>query len=146
MDESGSIQDNDFVKQKNFVADLANSFTNFGPNGMQMAVITYSTNADLDIRLNQYSNKNDFINAVKRIRHFSKEISVFHLDSFKFFFFARLQLQLLFQRVSKQFYFVSSIMTSYNKKMKQYTSLKSAVFDSLLLGISIAFFSRKEIK
>ena len=96
MDESGSIQDNDFVKQKNFVADLANSFTNFGPNGMQMAVITYSTNADLDIRLNQYSNKNDFINAVKRIRHFSKEILVFHLDSFKFFVFAKLQLQLLF--------------------------------------------------
>ena len=45
MDESGSIGDSDFVREKNFVTSLANGFTNFGPNGVQMGVITYSTDA-----------------------------------------------------------------------------------------------------
>ena len=72
MDESGSIQDGDFVRQKEFVIDLANGFTNFGPNGLQMAVISYSTDAHLDIKLNQFSNKMQFINAVRKIKQFSK--------------------------------------------------------------------------
>lgn len=72
MDESGSINDLDFVRQKDFVAALANGFTNFGPNGMQMAVISYSTDARLDIKLNRYSNKMQFINAVRNIKQFSK--------------------------------------------------------------------------
>ncbi|XP_078353361.1 uncharacterized protein LOC144638092 isoform X2 [Oculina patagonica] len=70
MDESGSIKDGDFVQQKDFIKSLANGFTNFGPNGMQMAVISYSTDANLDIKLNQYSNKMQFINAVRSIRQF----------------------------------------------------------------------------
>lgn len=72
MDESGSIKDGDFVQQKDFITALANGFTNFGPNGMQMAVISYSTDANLDIKLNQFSNKREFINAVRNIRQFSK--------------------------------------------------------------------------
>ena len=72
MDESGSINDPDFVRQKDFVAALANGFTNFGPNGMQMAVISYSTDARLDIKLNRYSKKMQFINAVRNIKQFSK--------------------------------------------------------------------------
>lgn len=70
MDESGSIKDKDFEEEKQFIKDLANGFTNFGPNGMQMAVISYSTNANLDIKLNQYSNKMQFINAVRKIKQF----------------------------------------------------------------------------
>lgn len=73
MDESGSIGDSDFVREKNFVTSLANGFTNFGPNGVQIGVITYSTDARLDIRLNQYSNKMDFINAVRRIRYAGRD-------------------------------------------------------------------------
>ena len=69
MDESGSIGDSEFVKEKNFVTNLANGFTNFGTNGVQMGVITYSTDAELDIKLKQYSNKMNFIDAVKRIRY-----------------------------------------------------------------------------
>lgn len=69
MDESGSIGGSEFVKEKNFVSNLANGFTNFGPNGVQMGVVTYSSDANLDIRLNQYSNKMNFINAVKRISY-----------------------------------------------------------------------------
>lgn len=72
MDESGSIKDPDFQKQKDFIIDLANGFTNFGPNGIQMAIISYSTNANLDIKLNQYSNKMQFISAVRKIKQFSK--------------------------------------------------------------------------
>lgn len=72
MDESGSMKDKDFAEEKQFVIDLANGFTNFGPNGMQMAVISYSTAAHLDIKLNQYSNKMQFINAVRKIKQFSK--------------------------------------------------------------------------
>ena len=72
MDESGSINNKDFEEEKQFIIDLANGFTNFGPNGMQMALISYSTNADLDIKLNQYPNKMQFINAVRKIKQFSK--------------------------------------------------------------------------
>ena len=74
MDESGSIKDKDFEEEKQFITDLANGFTNFGPNGMQMAVISYSTDANLDIKLNQYSNKKQFINAVRQIKQYSKWI------------------------------------------------------------------------
>lgn len=72
MDESGSMKKEDFEEEKQFITDLANGFTNFGSNGMQMAVISYSTYADLDIKLNQYSNKLQFINAVRKIKQYSK--------------------------------------------------------------------------
>lgn len=72
MDESGSIDAADFIREKNFIKNLADGFTNFGPNGMQMAVISYSTNAKLDIKLNQYSNKIHFVNAVNGISQYSK--------------------------------------------------------------------------
>lgn len=72
MDESGSINDDDFTKEQDFIVDLANGFTNFGPNGLQMGVISYSTDAYLDIKLNQFSNKMQFIKAVRQIKQFSK--------------------------------------------------------------------------
>ena len=68
MDESGSIDSEDFNREKNFVSALANGFSNFGPQGVQMAVITYSTGADLDIKLSQYSTKSSFMAAVKNIQ------------------------------------------------------------------------------
>ena len=68
MDESGSVNNEDFDREKNFVAALADSFSNFGPNGVQMAVITYATIADLDIKLSQHSTKSSFMAAVKRIK------------------------------------------------------------------------------
>ena len=67
MDESGSITNEDFDREKNFVAALADGFSNFGPNGVQMAVITYATTADLDIKLSQHSTKSSFMAAVKKI-------------------------------------------------------------------------------
>ena len=68
MDESGSIRVADFTREKNFVATLANSFNNFGPNGVQMGVITFSTYANVDIKLHQYSNKAAFMSAVRNIQ------------------------------------------------------------------------------
>ena len=69
MDESGSISDEDFRREKNFVAELAKGFSNFGPNGVQMGVVSYSTNANVDIKLKAYSNTADFMKAVDRIKH-----------------------------------------------------------------------------
>lgn len=89
IDESGSIGGKDFEGEKGFVTALANGFSNFGPNGIQMAVITYSTNAQLDIKLDQYSNKQEFINAVKRIRYQGKSVNSSYLKqdcSFTFSF------------------------------------------------------------
>jgi len=72
MDESGSIDSDDFDREKNFVAALADGFSNFGPNGVQMAVITYATAADLDIKLSEHSTKSSFMAAVKKIRQRGK--------------------------------------------------------------------------
>ena len=55
MDESGSVKDYDFVREKNFVKELARSFE-IGPNGAQVGVITFSTQARMDIPLNKHSN------------------------------------------------------------------------------------------
>lgn len=68
MDESGSIDSADFTREKNFVAALADGFSNFGPNGVQMGVITFATSADLDIKLSQHSTKPSFMAAAKNIR------------------------------------------------------------------------------
>ena len=68
MDESGSVSDKDFVKEKDFVAQLAGGFSNFGPDGVQMGVITFSTRAKLDIPLQKYANKMDFMKDVTTIK------------------------------------------------------------------------------
>ena len=75
MDESGSIDSDDFTREKNFVAALADGFSNFGPNGVQMAVITYASFADLDIKLNQHTSKDSFMAAVKKIRQRGETIT-----------------------------------------------------------------------
>lgn len=74
MDESGSIKSQDFTREKDFVAALANGFSNFGPKGVQMGVITFSSFANVDIKLNQFSNKAGFMNAVKNIAQRGKTI------------------------------------------------------------------------
>jgi len=68
MDESGSIRVTDFRRQKEFVAALARIFNNFGPNGVQMGLITFSFDASVDIKLNQFSDKTGFMAAVRNVR------------------------------------------------------------------------------
>ena len=72
LDESGSVIAEDFKKEKNFVAAMANGFGNYGPDGIQMGVISFSTDAQVDIKMNQYRYKQDFVNAVNRIVQFRK--------------------------------------------------------------------------
>ena len=72
MDESGSITPGDFIREKDFVAALANAFSNFGPNGIQMGVLKFSTNANVEIKLNQYSTKASFMAAARKIRQKGK--------------------------------------------------------------------------
>ena len=66
MDESGSVNAEDWVRQKNFVKDLSDHFK-FGSNAARMGVISFSTYAHLDIQLNSNSNGNSFKQAVDRI-------------------------------------------------------------------------------
>jgi hypothetical protein len=66
MDESGSVSAEDWVKEKKFVKDLSGHFK-FGPNAAQLGVISFSTNADLDIQLNSNTNLNSFQRAVDKI-------------------------------------------------------------------------------
>ncbi|XP_048582331.1 uncharacterized protein LOC5506315 isoform X2 [Nematostella vectensis] len=68
LDESGSVSDEDFVRMTNFVASMAGGFDNFGADGIQMGVITFSTNPTMRIKFNQFGNKNDFMTAIQGIR------------------------------------------------------------------------------
>ena len=68
MDESGSLNKDDFKRQKSFVKALARHFQ-FGPNAAQFGVITFSTGAQLDITLNRYGDAASFGKGVNRIRH-----------------------------------------------------------------------------
>ena len=82
MDESGSISNDGFKREKDFVAALANGFNNFGPNGVQMGVVTYSTYANVDIKLHKYSNKTDFMKAVSNIRQRGQAMLTAREDDF----------------------------------------------------------------
>lgn len=58
----------DFEQQKNFVKALAGHFQ-FGPSASQFGVITFSTNAKLDITLNRYGDAASFQKGVNAISH-----------------------------------------------------------------------------
>jgi len=68
MDESGSVSNSDFERQKNFVKALAGHFQ-FGPSAAQFGVISFSTGAQLDITLNRYSDTASFGRGVNTIKH-----------------------------------------------------------------------------
>ena len=67
MDESGSVKDADFGREKNFVKQLAGSFQ-LGPHAAQVGVITFGTNARLDIPLNRHRNLQSFYKGIDSIR------------------------------------------------------------------------------
>lgn len=68
MDESGSVQAEEFEREKNFVKGLADHFQ-LGPRATQFGVITFSTQAQLDIMLNQYSSLSSFQSGVNKIKY-----------------------------------------------------------------------------
>ena len=68
MDESGSMSEKDFGRQKNFVTQLASRFQ-LGPKAAQFGIVTFSTQAQLDIPLNRYGDLASFergVNAINR--------------------------------------------------------------------------------
>jgi len=71
MDESGSVSAGDWQQEQNFVKELPNHFK-FGSSGAQFGVISFSTDADLDIQLNSHSNAASFKQAVDRIKQARK--------------------------------------------------------------------------
>ena len=85
MDGSGSIDSYDYKKEQDFVIALAMGFSNFGPNGIQMGVISFSTEAKLVIKLNTYSDKEAFKWGLKNIRQESKSVDFFYFDYTKRF-------------------------------------------------------------
>ena len=66
MDGSGSVGDDEFTKEKNFVTALAGHFQ-FGPSAAQFGVITYSTKVRLHITLNRYRDLASFQGGVSAI-------------------------------------------------------------------------------
>lgn len=70
LDESGSVSREDWVREKNFVVQLANGFGNYGPLGVQIGVMSFSTDPYVDIKLNRFSRKEEFIAAIGKIQQF----------------------------------------------------------------------------
>ena len=68
MDSSGSISKSNFRKEKDFVKEVASTFK-LGPGQSQLAVMSYSDDAQIDIRFGEYSNTNDFNAAVDSVKH-----------------------------------------------------------------------------
>lgn len=68
MDSSGSIARSNFRKEKQFVKEVASTFK-MGPDQSQIAVISYSDDAQIDIKFGEYSNVNDFNAAVDGVKH-----------------------------------------------------------------------------
>lgn len=69
MDESGSVGEHEFTKEKNFVNALAGHFQ-FGPSAAQFGVITYSSGSKLDIALNRYRDLASFQRGVSAIEYY----------------------------------------------------------------------------
>ncbi|XP_074645678.1 matrilin-1-like [Tubulanus polymorphus] len=67
LDDSSSIWPNNFTLQKNFVNQMINSF-DIAPDATHVAVVTFSTRARLQFRLNEMMEKDKLREAVFRIR------------------------------------------------------------------------------
>ena len=68
MDDSGSIEEEDFEKMKELAIDITNSFE-IGPDRTRVAWISFSTTAILIFGLNQYSTKETLHTAIRGIVH-----------------------------------------------------------------------------
>lgn len=68
LDSSGSIPPLSWVDTKNFVREVIRNF-DVGPQAAQFGIITFSNGVAEEIRLNQYHDKNQLMNAVSNLRH-----------------------------------------------------------------------------
>ena len=75
VDSSGSISKRNFKKELQFVKEVASTFK-MGPNQSQIAVISYSDDAKVEIGFGEYSNVNDLNSAVDRVKHQRKRTRI----------------------------------------------------------------------
>lgn len=68
VDTSGSISDENFQKQKDFVKALASSFDPTSTEH-QLSLISYSTNAQLEVSFKNKTDRKEFEEAVDRVTH-----------------------------------------------------------------------------
>ncbi|KAL4229591.1 hypothetical protein ACF0H5_012629 [Mactra antiquata] len=68
LDDSGSVGTTNFKKSLDFVQSVVNE-VNVGPNNAQIALLTYSTHAQVGWHLNQYQDKTSILNALSTVRY-----------------------------------------------------------------------------
>ncbi|XP_069134272.1 collagen alpha-3(VI) chain-like [Argopecten irradians] len=73
-DASTSISEEDFVVQKQFIASLVDKY-NIGPNGVQIGMVSFSTNAHVDFSLNSYHLEKDLKTAIAQVPYLSGDTS-----------------------------------------------------------------------
>lgn len=68
MDESDSIRNRDYVKEKNFVSQIIESF-DISPRQARVAIVEYSSSASLSVGFNNYGSKTRLMCAVKNLQY-----------------------------------------------------------------------------
>ncbi|XP_065672701.1 uncharacterized protein LOC105845300 isoform X3 [Hydra vulgaris] len=70
LDSSGSLKD-DYGQEKEFLKSLARTFK-ISSNGAHAGVVTFSSQAELSIKLNQYFDQNQFEQDIDKIGHMNR--------------------------------------------------------------------------
>ncbi|XP_043544622.1 collagen alpha-1(XIV) chain isoform X1 [Chiloscyllium plagiosum] len=69
VDGSWSIGDENFVKIIGFLYNTIGALDKIGPEGTQVAIVQFSDDPRTEFQLNSYSDKENLLNAVQRIRY-----------------------------------------------------------------------------
>ncbi|KAH3800977.1 hypothetical protein DPMN_154621 [Dreissena polymorpha] len=70
LDSSGSVGDDNFMKQLDFVSQFAQTF-DIGPRNVQIGVVTFADTPHNEFNLNTYTDKNALVAAIKHITYIS---------------------------------------------------------------------------
>ena len=71
MDSSGSLEEEGFNKQKEFIKAVAATL-DISPFHSQIGVITYSDRASVEIKLSDHQHQEDLINAVESLKYIGR--------------------------------------------------------------------------
>ena len=71
MDSSGSLEEEGFNKQKEFIKAVARTL-DMSPFHSQIGVITYSDRASVEIKLSDHQHQEDLINAVESLKYIGR--------------------------------------------------------------------------
>ncbi|XP_033748051.1 collagen alpha-5(VI) chain-like [Pecten maximus] len=73
-DSSTSISDTDFVTQKEFIASLVDRY-NIGPNGVQIGMLSFSTDAYINFNLSSHGSERELKAAILEVEYMSGDTS-----------------------------------------------------------------------